>query len=190
MRPRRSACRPTRIAALHAGVDGIYLYNLFNHFSFGDSIWRELGMSSELAFLDKDYFASVLGKGAAAGGALSHETYLCVPQLNPRQPLALFPGTPQLLVFHIGDAFGQGEPAQKATVRLRLQFQPAIATQYLVAKVNDTVISDGVPEGNWLAYPVSPSVLKSGANQVAIVLNASGKPVNWTDLHCTVRYAR
>ncbi len=63
LRASTAAYRGRALNAWQAGADGVYLLNSFNP---RDPIWRELGSPARLAAADQDYFASVLGVGAAA----------------------------------------------------------------------------------------------------------------------------
>jgi hypothetical protein len=74
-----------------------------------------------VASLPKRYFASVLGVGAVAGGALPHESYIDIPTLNHHAPLRIDAGRSIEVPVRIGDDFGTGtarstQPAATANI--------------------------------------------------------------------------
>lgn len=185
LRSSASAYRGRAAAARHAGVDGLYLFNSFNP---RDQIWRELGSDAALATLDKDYFASVLGRGAAAGGALPHADYIRVSQLNPAQPTALSSGVAATASFFVGDDFRARPTGSPVTLTLRVQFNRAVADREIAVKLNGLSFERGVVNGNWLEFSVSPEVVRAGANEASVSLAAGSAAVAWTDLHFVVRF--
>jgi hypothetical protein len=172
-------------AARRAGVDGLYLFNSFNP---RDQIWRELGSDAALAKLDKDYFASVLGRGAAAGGALPHADYIRVSQLNPAQPITLSSGGTATTKFFVGDDFRGRRTSNPVTLTLRVQFNRVVADREVVAKLNGVSLERGAANGNWLEFAVSPDRVEAGENVASVALGAGSAAAAWTDLHFTVRF--
>ena len=77
----------------------MYLFNAFNPL---DPIWRELGSPAQLASAAQDYFASMLGQGAAAGGAYPHVGFMRIPRLNPASPIGLKPGIVESVTVALG----------------------------------------------------------------------------------------
>jgi hypothetical protein len=185
LRSSTAAYRARAYEAWSAGADGVYLFNSFNP---KDPIWRELGSPALLAAAPRDHFASVLGQGAAAGGALPHAAFMQIPRLNPASPLALKPGATQETTIDLGAApavdSSRGRPA---TEILRLQFNRAPAAGAIRVAVNGAAAPAGTMTGAWLELALPPGLLRPGRNTVAVTLASGAAAVSWTDLHCTVR---
>jgi hypothetical protein len=187
LRSSTAAYRGRALNAWQAGADGVYLFNAFNP---KDPIWRELGSAERLAAADHDYFGSVLGLGAAAGGSYPHAGFMPISRLNPASPVALKPGAIARETFRAGDEVGRFGAASAAVVTLRLQFKSAPIPGALAVKLNGATLTSGVAKGDWLEFAVAPAGLKPGVNEVEVALAAGASAVSWTDLHCTVRHLR
>ncbi len=185
LRASTAAYRARAYEAWSAGADGVYLFNSFNP---KDPIWRELGSPERLAAAPRDHFASVLGQGAAAGGALPHAGFMTIPRLNPASPLALKPGATQETTFDLGGAPGS-VPDRNAPggATLRLQFNRPPAAAAIRVVVNGRDAPAGSMNGAWLELALPPGLLRPGRNTVAATLAPGAAAVSWTDLHCSVR---
>jgi hypothetical protein len=181
LRSSTAAYRGRALEAWQGGVDGVYLFNAFNP---NNPIWRELGAPAALATMNRDHFASVLGLGAAAGGAYPHAGCHNLPRLNPAQPLTVKPGESARTTFDIGPA-----PAAGAVVVLRVRFKTAVPADAIALALNSQPLPAPEAKDAWLEFPVSPGALKSGVNEVQIALGPGAKTnaAVVTDLHCTVR---
>jgi hypothetical protein len=184
LRSSTAAYRGRALEAWSAGADGVYLFNSFNP---TDAIWRELGSPAQLAAKEQVYFASVLGQGAAAGGALPHADFMRIPRLNPASPLALQPGQTVETTLAIGGAPGGTDRGQSAKAVLRLQFNRAPAVGAVAVKVNGTAAPEGRLEGHWLEVELRAGLLRTGANVVAVALAPAAPALAWTDLVCVVQ---
>ncbi len=168
-----------------AGADGVYLFNFFEPKS---PRWRELGDPRGLARLNKDYFASFRGVGAAAGGNLPFPEYQPIETLNPTRPKPLTPGgraSARLRVSEDDRALGA------ATLRLRLQFSAGATAESssLTVSLNGKALAPTAREMDWLEFAPSAGELRSGFNAVEVSLAASApKPVKWLDLMLSVRH--
>ncbi len=181
-----AAYRGRALDAWRAGADGLYLFNSFNPKS---AIWHELGSPATLSSLDQDYFASIRGLGAAAGGTFPHANFIRIPQLNPARPIALKAGLSAQVSFNVGaDLSPRG--ADGVAVTLRLQFKTAVPPAELSAKLNGSALPAATVSDNWLEFQVAPKDLKSGANEVELTLGEKARAASWTDLHCTVRFPK
>lgn len=181
-----AAYRGRAAAARQAGADGLYLFNSFNP---RDQIWRELGSDAALATLDKDYFASVLGRGAAAGGAYPHSGFIQVSQLNPAQPETLSAGVAATTRFFVGDDFARVDSRAGPDLSLRLQFSPVVKSDEVTVKLNGSTLKGGeAAAGNWIAFTVPRDVVRPGANETSVTLAAGSGIASWTDLHFAVRF--
>ncbi|MBL9210016.1 MAG: hypothetical protein JNL92_06085 [Opitutaceae bacterium] len=177
LRSTTEAYRGRALEAWSAGADGVYLFNAFNPL---DPIWRELGSPAQLAAAGRDFFASVLGQGAAAGGAYPHVGFMRIPRLNPASPLGLKAGAKERVTLTIGTGPGAGGPAG----RLRLQFDPRPAPDGVKVSVNGTSLPPGVADGAWLEFELVAGVVRPGPNEVAVELAPGTPALSWTDLHC------
>lgn len=184
LRSSTAAYRGRALEAWSAGVDGVYLFNAFDP---KDPIWRELGSPSVLAAADQDYFASMLGQGAAAGGAYPHAGFMRIPRLNPAMPIALRPGTTETVTFQAG-VFKQSVAGKTPNVALRLQFNRPPAPDSVVVRVNGGVASGANAIGAWLEFALAPDRLRQGTNEVSVTLKTDGEAISLSDLHCTVRF--
>jgi hypothetical protein len=184
LRSSTQAYRGRALEAWSAGADGVYLFNAFDP---KDPIWRELGSAEMLATADQDYFASMLGQGAAAGGAYPHAGFMRIPRLNPATPIALRPGVTETVTFQAG-ALGKSASGKTASVTLRLQFNPPPATDSVAVRVNGDAANGASATGAWLEFALAPERLRQGTNEVSVTLKAGGAGIAWSDLHCTVRF--
>jgi hypothetical protein len=180
LRASTASYRGRALSAWRAGADGVYLFNAFDP---NDPIWRQLGSPTLLAAADREYFASVLGQGAAAGGAYPHAVFMNVSRLNPAAPFPLKPGESAETTF----VTGESAPVVAA---LRLQFKAPPNTATLAVRLNGTALSGGVARGEWLEFSLVAGALRSGANEVRVTLAAGAAPVVWTDLHGRVEAPR
>jgi hypothetical protein len=183
LRSSTAAFRGRAIESWTAGVDGVYLFNSFNP---SDPIWRELGSPAILRASDHDLFASVLGVGAAAGGAYPHAGFMHIPRLNPATPIALQPGAAETVTFNAGDRRTQNGARGNAVVTLRLQFKSAPPPDAVAVSVNGVAVGGATLNGQWLEFPLALEILKTGANEVRVTLAAGAVAATWTDLHCSV----
>lgn len=184
LRSSTAAYRGRALEAWSAGADGVYLFNAFDP---TDPIWRELGSPAMLAALDQDYFASMLGQGAAAGGAYPHAGFMRIPRLNPAAPITLRAGMTETVTFRAG-AFQASPAGQAAGVTLRLQFNRPPAADSVTVRVNGSSAGAANANGAWLEFALAPKQLRPGTNEVGVTLPANAAPLSLTDLHCSVRF--
>jgi len=91
--------------AWHAGVDGIYLFNMFNPEM---RFLHEIGEPEVLAGLDKTYFATVCGAEGRSYGSPDYwiaggSQWRNTPVLTPEDPLPLSAGDSHTVPLHVGD---------------------------------------------------------------------------------------
>lgn len=185
LRSSTAAYRGRALEAWRAEVDGVYLFNAFNP---KDPIWRELGSPATLAAADRDTFASVLGQGAAAGGAYPHAGFIRISRLNPASPITLQPGKVENVSISAGDFEVKGSHQPNAVVTLRLQFTRAPVQGAVSVAVNGVTATGGEVNGQWLEFVLALRTLQPGANEVQVILAEGEAPTSWIDLHCTTRY--
>lgn len=185
LRSTTAAYRGRALNARRAGADGVYLFNAFNP---TDPIWRELGSPAALATAEQDYFSSLLGQGAAAGGAYPHLGFMRASRLNPAHPMAMERGSSEVATFWLGEDFREKDPSA-AVVTLRLQFKSAPKALATTVSLNRRNLSAGTVVGEWLEFKIQPQTLRPGSNEVRVTLADQDAAV-WTDLHCQVRPAK
>ena len=184
LRSSTAAYRGRALEAWSAGVDGVYLFNAFDP---KDPIWRELGSPTVLAGADHDYFASMLGQGAAAGGAYPHVGFMRIPRLNPATPIALRPGATETVTFQTG-AFRASTAGRAASVALRLQFNRPPAADSIAVRINGSGVSGANTTGMWLEFALASERLRQGTNEVSVTLQANAAALSLTDLRCSVHF--
>lgn len=163
-----------------AGVDGIYLFNLFDP---QRPVWRELGDPAVLAKLDRDYFASVRGVGLSAGGNFPHRDFQRVETFNPSDPRRIALGGAAAVRLRVGDDLG-ATPAATLTLRLRFRETPPAAA---TVALNGRPLSDTHIAGEWMNFTVTSAELELGENEVTVSLPASAAPTDWLDVVLEVR---
>ncbi|MEO6522498.1 MAG: hypothetical protein ABIN91_12515 [Mucilaginibacter sp.] len=159
-------------SAWQAGADGVYLFNFFNPKS---PLWNELGDSSKLKGLDKNYFASILGVGDKAG--LNHVTYNHIPTLNPDSPIRITAVQPAETYFICGLI-----PTKPTRLTLKLQFIGDTDMRNLVVKLNGRLMGNAVKVKDWLEFEVEPGSVIQGRNKVEVVITDKNT-IMWTDLY-------
>ncbi|MEW4562094.1 hypothetical protein AB1K70_06190 [Bremerella sp. JC770] len=178
------AYRGRALAARSAGMAGL---NLFNSFNPHAAIWRELGDSELIAKKDHDYFASIRGVGAAAGGALPHRAYQKVATLNPKAPLTLSAKDPATVSFYTGVDYQTLDSPEPPEIKLHLQFDQEVPKGVRV-ELNGAKLEPTTAESGWVTCQVDPAQLKVNKNEVTVSLLDQDASVKWTDLRCTVRW--
>ncbi len=180
LRDTEQAYRGRALEAWQAGMDGIYLFNAFDP---KHSMWKELGDAQLLANSPRDHFASVLGLGAAAGGALPHKNYMSLTQLNPAHPMAIQPGTSSSIAIHTGN-----QPSLNTKVVLRLHFKQVPSASAITIQWNGVSLkSEKTSEDGWITCSVAPADCKAGENEVKISVSPDASPVVWQDAHVQIR---
>ena len=203
--------RARAMNAWDAGVDSVYLFNLFSPRA---PHWRELGEPEKLALLDKVYVGNVRGTRPArswiprAERFINRKTTLC-----PESPTKLAPGKPAVGWIRVGEDIAKNQRGgQNADVTLRLRINDAADPGDYGVKLNDTVLADskktgpksaagklvGTPKdkkpaaNEWLEFQVSPQTVKRGYNRIELTLdkNVKGKPQTWKDIQLPVRYKK
>lgn len=178
-----------------AGIDGIYMFNVFDPM---DPLWRELGDPKQLAGLDKDYFASVRGLGYAATTWYPNGKFQNVASLNPDAPLPLTSRQPTKVTFSIGDDLQQSAVPPKTMLRLMFKDLPdESVSRFVRVELNGTPLPEGRMDprqywldlDKWIEFEIDPKLLRKGENQVSVILTPKApKNAWWTDLHLTVRF--
>jgi hypothetical protein len=150
--------------AWQAGVDGIYLFNMFNPHM---GMLRDIGDPETLAPLDKTYFATVRGaRGRSYGNpdywVADGRQWQNVPVLTPEGALTVLPGAPHSIPLYIGDDLAalreQGlEPEVACHVAAR-------GGGRLAVQLNGQTLPRESIEDQWLRFPLPEGLLQPGEN--------------------------
>jgi hypothetical protein len=167
-----------------SGADGVYLFNFFKPAS---PRWRELGDPRGLARLDKVYFASFRGVGAAAGGNFPFAEFQTIETLNPTRARTIAPGATATARLRVSEDFGTAGAATSYV--LRLHFGVSVDRLPVSVTVNGRTLRSSRFAADWLEYSVTAAELRTGFNEVAVSLDgAAKKPLKWLDLMLQVRH--
>ena len=171
----------------NAGADGVYTFNAFDPDS---AMWRELGDPGTVKSKDKHYFANVRGLWGANAYSKGGEQYRTIPDFSPERPIKLQPGERAQVSFPVGQklaasAADGGDPV----CALRLQFSKLGQAGDVQVQLNAKGLQSPEADGDWLEFPVEPTCVKLGANEIVVTLgaDAAAGPV-WTDSVLTVAY--
>ncbi len=167
--------------ALHAGVDGIYVFNLNYMRDPKHRIWRELGDPEALAGLDKIYHVSVMGDGHpdVEFYVPSGRQYVNIPRLCPDHPLQMLPGQRFGATLKVADdvsATAPFTPRVSINVKVVGLGGPGDLTAYLNGDLLEPCPLSWRFEspGDWLEFLVEPAQVRAGDNLVE--LQFSGAP--------------
>ncbi len=170
----RAAC------AWAAGVDGVYIFNLFNP---ERSIWNEVGEPDVLDRLDKVYFASDLGAGKLPRGHYPFHAYQRIPDLCPDRPIQIESGSRTVVPIDLAEPNDAPDSANY-TVTLKLQCSSPSTPQVVF---NGNLVGSGSEPATIHSLPLRHPMLRRGSNTVEIV-NPSGEPMTLEDLWVDVRH--
>ena len=182
--------------AWQAGADGIYL---FNYFRPKGRQWRELGSPETLRGKDKLYFATVRyghrGYGKPSFWLADGERFTKVDLVYPDNPRKVAPGDTLEIDLHVGDeGAGANGSGVEPDVQCRLWMPDTTGPEELDVALNGAVLAASEFSEGWLVYPVSPRVVKPGANQLQIALRSpssgSAKMRALRDVVLSVRWPR
>ncbi len=164
--------------ALAAGVDGIYLFNYFNPRS---TLWKELGDTRTLRYLDKWFFVTVRD-GDPDRILVGGRKYNTLPLLTPTHPQAISSEKPLAINVRIGDDVAEAQRAgYTPRITLHLRVPMLRRSDQLDTTFNGTKLAGGELAKGWIDYHVPASVVKRGTNQVAVVVRPLPSNSNtWT----------
>ncbi|MFP4248021.1 MAG: hypothetical protein ACLFU7_00095 [Armatimonadota bacterium] len=158
------AYRARAAEAWQAGMDGIYLFNMFNP---NKQFLHEIGDPDVLAGLDKTYFATV--RGQASGGYGNPDYWVAdgsqwrnLPILTPIDPLSLQTGESASIPVYIGD-----DP----TAARERGLDPHVTCHVMSAgaadlsvSLNGETLSNPDEDTPWLHFPLADGLLRPGEN--------------------------
>jgi len=162
------AYRGRAMNAWAAGADGIHIFNNFNP---RHPIWWELGDLVKLRTLDKLYFVTVRD-GDPNRFLANGSRHRTVPVLAPSQPARLSVGQPYRVSIVVGDDWRVAQQASvKPTLSCHLQIPGVTAPEQVAVKFNNHALRGGTAQNGWVDLPLPVSLVRQGANQVAVSLN-------------------
>lgn len=150
--------RGREAAALAAGADGIYYFNLER-----GHLANFRGGMDDIRFEDKHYFITTRDRPARTDLA-SGDEHDKLRRLYPGMPANLIPGVTQSYPLEFGDDFAAaGSRAATVTAVLQTEVDPGA----FGFRINDTEVKDGRAGGGLVTYSVPAAALKPGVNQVS-----------------------
>jgi hypothetical protein len=192
--------------AWNSGADGIYMFNYFNPRS---PLWRELGDRRSLEMMDQIYPAGTMSIAEARGWLAQGQKWLNLPVALPEKPIALAAGGKATIPITVAAAVhepGTGSfssPGHHAVhgragkcacpltprVALRLLIDDPAKAALLAVKLNGRPLPRGKPNGKWLDFPISPALLRQGANEVELTTAPAAGGVTILDALIEIRSA-
>ncbi len=167
-----------------AGVDGIYIFNVFNPQT---AFFRECGGPQSVAGKTKHYFATIRdgrpSRYLAGGDAFSK-----LPVLTPLQPWTIISGTPRTLPMTISEPDGTREHGRFAA-HLRVGEKAAELVDKLLVHVNGVRLEGAAVAGEWLDFPVpAAAALRHGGNEIVFAAALDPEPMVGQDNIWEVEY--
>lgn len=159
------AYRGRALDAWEAGIDGIYIFNLFQP---DLPIWREAGDPLRLSRLNRIHFPSVRSMGQSNKRFPNHYRYRTVPLLAPDRAKGY---TISLRHDVIEIPVGGGNASGARAVELRLRIGGLTQAEQVAVRWNNAWLSTGSLYGNVLHLPLPPDSV-CPFNSVGVVLAA------------------
>ena len=160
--------------AWQAGVDGIYIFNVYNAAA---RFLSEIGTPEALAPLPKLYFPTIRNAKPSRylrGG----NRFQTVPVLTPSDPWALTTGKAVAVPVQIGS------DAQSGTATLHVRAENVTDPDALLVRANGVALTDGKAVDGWLDYLLPADAVHPGRNTVELQLKhlpdtPAPKPGGW-----------
>ena len=171
--------------AWSSGMDGIYMFNLFDPTS---RLWHELGETRTLAGLDKLYTTSARGLGGVESWCAGGAGFLSFDLLDPENTRALEPGKPASVKLRVGEEVDAGS---QPSVTLQLVVQDLPDSTELAVRFNDVKLALQGSSERLQEFNVPASAVRRGDNLVEFLLapHSQAGPV-LEDLLLWVRYGK
>ena len=159
--------RARAMDAWRAGVDGIYIFNVYNAAA---QFLSELGDPEQLQKLDKLYFATVRN-GAPDSYLTRGERFMNLPVLTPVDQIPLLRGEQVVIPMWIGDDVRWGEKeGVAADIVCRLQIKGVTDLGSITCTLNGESLTQAELAEPWIQYRVAPGLVKTGRNEFGIML--------------------
>ena len=154
-----------------AGVDGIYIFNVFNPQT---AFFRECGGPQSVAAKTKHYFATIRD-GRPSRYLAGGDSFSRLPTLTPSQPWTVASGAPRTLPMTISEPDGTREQG-RFTAHLRIGARAAEMADKLLVHVNGTRLEGTAVAGEWLDVPVLATALRNGGNEIVFAAAMDPEP--------------
>ncbi|MGC9319088.1 MAG: hypothetical protein ACP5KN_13730 [Armatimonadota bacterium] len=151
--------------AWQAGVNGIYLFNMFNPRM---QFLHEIGEPEVLAGLDKTYFATVRGgEGPSYGNpdywVANGSQWRNLPILTPEHPISLSAGASRMIPLYIGDDLSAAR--DRGLRPEAVCHVAAIGAADVRVRLNGRQLRQRSVEEQWLHFPLPEGLLRPGENR-------------------------
>lgn len=178
--------RARAMNALHAGADGIEVFNLFDP---KHPFWSEAGDAEHLSILDKDYFIDGHFRFLLGREIRDPLRFCTLPtQLDPEIPVRLEPTQG----FEIGITIGE-DPIQnpKSEVTLGICVEGLTEAEGMIVSLNGEKVEGGDLKGRWVTYPVASDRIRKGLNEIGVInREPTVKRIVLMDVHVGIRYGK
>ena len=160
------------LRAWTAGLDGVYIFNVYNARS---PFLKDVGDPAGLATLDKLYFATV--RDGNPGSYLSDgRAFVTIPILTPTQPWDIINGASRALVLNIGDDVAAASAGgQRPTVTCHLQMRRPCDPANIDVSLNGAKLGVGTATDEWIDVSIPSTLLRKGDNTFDFGLNPNAK---------------
>lgn len=159
-------CYRARAAnAWQAGVDGIYMFNLFNPHR---RVWSELGDPDTLTRLDKLYYATNRGIRNVPRGAYPYEGFVRLSTPNPEAPVGLPAGIHETIRIEMAEDLDE---AALPAMRLHILCGDPEERAALTVVFNGHLLSDWQALHGFRCFELDPTWTSQGWNTVEVINN-------------------
>jgi hypothetical protein len=166
------AYRARAACAWASGADGLYLFNLYD-IDRKSPLWGELGDPLKLAFTEKHYFLTDLD-GKPTSWLAKGLAYQTLPLVTPTAPVHLDTNrvfATRLMVADDLEAAARSGQVAQATLHFDLPgFDEA---RRVSVTLNGQALPAGTLNKGWIDWPLAPSQLRKGENNIAVSLLAA-----------------
>jgi hypothetical protein len=154
-----------------AGVDGLYLFNVYNP---QKAFLRECSGAQSVLGKTKHYFAT-FRDGRPLNYLVGGNAFRRTPLLTPSYPLAIASGTPRTLTITIIEPDGTKEHG-RFVAHLRVGEQAAEFVDRLNVHVNGIRLGGATVVDEWLDFPVPATAIRHGNNEIIFAVAAAPVP--------------
>ncbi len=154
--------------AWQAGVDGIYLFNMFNQ---DREFLKEIGSKTDLSPLGKTYFATFLARRSKSYNnpefwLANGFDWLTTSILSPKDPVFIAPGQTDFVHIELGDDFSDLPAGNNAEVFLHFLSDGGAAIENV--RVGSTTLSAIESMTPWTTMQIPINALQPGVNTIAL----------------------
>ena len=165
--------RGRALRAWSAGVDGIYIFNVYNA---GAPFLRQIGDPASLRKLDKLYFATVRN-GNPDRYLTGGKRYRTVPVLTPNDAWSLRCEQPRTVQVYVGDdALADDASGALPQVTCHVQLGSVEDAERLRITFNGQPLEPRTVKGDWVDMPVAPHMVRAGPNHLGFELERPARP--------------